>query len=70
MDKKRRYVSRKKRDEKDLTCQPYVSPGQILLGEVSLRKLFTYRNCGKKLDRSNRSERRLHCIQTRIRCST
>ena len=26
-------------------------------------------NCGKKLDRSNRSERRLHCIQTRIRCS-
>ena len=27
------------------------------------------RNCGKKLDRSNRSERRLHCIQTRIRCS-
>ena len=30
----------------------------------------TERNCGKKLDRSNRSERRLHCIQTRIRCST
>ena len=27
------------------------------------------RNCGKKLDRSNRSERRLHCIQTRTRCS-
>ena len=31
---------------------------------------LTYRHCGKKLDRSNRSERRLHCIQTRIRCST
>ena len=31
--------------------------------------LSTKGNCGKKLDRSNRSERRLHCIQTRIRCS-
>mgnify|MGYP004463187183 CR=1 FL=1 len=34
------------------------------------RNRVPQRNCGKKLDRSNRSERRLHCIQTRIRCST